>query len=124
MNSLCEVKRRMTHSKFLLIYPLILYVAAFTLWLIDNNFCEQLRAIRSHLPFPLSGLFQFHAWWHVFTALASQSQAAFNLHLRSSFLKQDFDLKGGPVPFIRVQQHGHQNGDTFSSRSKNGKKTY
>ncbi|XP_071850058.1 uncharacterized protein [Apostichopus japonicus] len=37
----------MTHSKFLLIYPLILYVAAFTLWLIDNNFCEQLRAIRS-----------------------------------------------------------------------------
>lgn len=117
--------RRMTYSKFLLWYPLVMYVAAFTLWLIDNNFCDQLRAIRSHLPFPFSGFFQLHAWWHVFTALASQSQAAFNAHMRSNYLKQDFRVTGGPIPFVRLDHHGSRNGATLPRQALNGnKKSY
>lgn len=41
-------------------------VGAFTVWNIDNFFCNQLRAARVWLNSPyLAPLLQFHAWWHL-----------------------------------------------------------
>ena len=47
------------------------FVGGFILWNIDNHFCEQLIWLRSFTVFPFNGIFQFHLWWHVFTAIGA-----------------------------------------------------
>lgn len=44
---------------------LTLFLGGFGLWLIDFHFCPVLRSIRAKLSYPLSEIFQFHAWWHL-----------------------------------------------------------
>ncbi|KAJ8030820.1 Alkaline ceramidase 3 [Holothuria leucospilota] len=91
-------------SKFLIWYSIALYLSAFILWLIDNNFCDSLRFLREKLPFPLSSLFQFHAWWHILIAIANQGQIYYSCMLRRDHLKQSYKLQRwlSVIPYLRV----------------------
>ena len=42
---------------------------ASAMWIIDNNFCPQLRAIRIALGPVLGDVFEMHAWWHAISGL-------------------------------------------------------
>ncbi|KAJ2851848.1 Alkaline ceramidase 3 [Coemansia brasiliensis] len=55
---------------------------AFVLWNIDNIFCNQLRALRTVLPAPLSPLLQLHAYWHIGTALGCYVSIVYQQYLR------------------------------------------
>ena len=46
------------------------FLGAFIVWLIDNFFCVQLRALRDILG-PFGVVTQLHAWWHVGTGYSS-----------------------------------------------------
>ncbi|KAK1828953.1 ceramidase [Podospora conica] len=43
----------------------------YALWNIDLQFCPELRAIRRELGLPFAWLFEFHGWWHIFTAMGA-----------------------------------------------------
>lgn len=47
------------------------YGSGFALWVIDKNFCDQLRSARSCVGFVLAPLFQFHAHWHFLAGLGT-----------------------------------------------------
>jgi dihydroceramidase len=49
-------------------------VVGYLLWIIDFEYCAQLRAMRQHLGLPWAFLLELHGWWHILTAVgASQS---------------------------------------------------
>ena len=48
-----------------------LNLAAFIVWLYDQFGCGTLRELRRALGHPWTALLQFHAWWHLLTALGS-----------------------------------------------------
>ncbi|CAG8041396.1 unnamed protein product [Penicillium salamii] len=39
------------------------------IWLVDEFSCRHLISIRHFIGLPLAFLFEFHGWWHVFTAI-------------------------------------------------------
>lgn len=43
----------------------------YALWNIDLQFCPELRAIRGRVGLPWAWLFEFHGWWHIFTAMGA-----------------------------------------------------
>ncbi|KJE94699.1 phytoceramidase [Capsaspora owczarzaki ATCC 30864] len=87
---------------------LIAYLGGFALWNIDNIFCGSLRAWRAELPFPLDGLLELHAWWHIGTGYGTYLFIVTNQMLRSTWLRQSggndsLDAVGGSeVHFERI----------------------
>jgi len=43
----------------------------YALWNIDLQFCQELRGIRKRVGLPWAWLFEFHGWWHIFTAMGA-----------------------------------------------------
>jgi len=43
----------------------LVYGVGFILWNIDNNYCQELRHLKTMTNLPLSALFEFHGWWHI-----------------------------------------------------------
>ena len=57
-------------SYTLALHSLFFFVLAFSVWNIDNLYCDYIRSARSFLTFPLNTLLQLHGWWHVLSALS------------------------------------------------------
>ncbi|KAJ5267167.1 hypothetical protein N7478_009975 [Penicillium angulare] len=45
------------------------FLFGYSVWLIDEFACAHLTRIRHAIGLPLAFLFEFHGWWHVFTAI-------------------------------------------------------
>jgi dihydroceramidase len=43
----------------------------YLLWNIELKYCTELRDIRAQVGLPWAWLFEFHGWWHVFTAISA-----------------------------------------------------
>jgi len=43
----------------------------YVLWNIELKYCAELRNIRQQVGLPWAWLFEFHGWWHVFTAMSA-----------------------------------------------------
>ncbi|PVV00360.1 hypothetical protein BB560_005264 [Smittium megazygosporum] len=54
----------------------------FIAWNFDNLFCSCLRQTRSVVGWPMSVLFQLHAWWHILTAYGAHCLGIFMVSLR------------------------------------------
>ena len=68
---------------------LTLFLAAFGLWLIDFHFCPILRSIRAQLSYPLSEIFQLHAWWHLGSCFGTHLFILYTNRLRLLHLGYD-----------------------------------
>ncbi|KAK0652510.1 alkaline ceramidase family protein [Cercophora newfieldiana] len=44
----------------------------YLLWNIELKYCDELRAIRAQVGLPWAWLFEFHGWWHIFTAISAK----------------------------------------------------
>lgn len=94
--------RRLKSSKRIYLTSLAYYALGFTFWNLDNNICSTLKASRDWLDSTLGvsgapgdlrsmlfnsgvillkSLFEFHAWWHVFTGYASYVSILFAIDL-------------------------------------------
>ncbi|KAJ5153994.1 alkaline phytoceramidase [Penicillium coprophilum] len=45
------------------------FIFGYMIWLVDEFTCRYLISIRHSIGLPLAFLFEFHGWWHVFTAI-------------------------------------------------------
>jgi len=69
---------------------LTMYGVGFALWNVDNHFCDNLKHIRSSVPYDfLAPLTQLHGWWHILAGYASHLHIQSLLHHRQKFLKDD-----------------------------------
>lgn len=88
-----------THQKTkvglqIFITGLFMYGIGFALWNVDNRFCDNLKHIRSSLPYGfLAPLTQLHGWWHLLAGYASYLHIQSLLHHRQKFLKDDIVFK-------------------------------
>ncbi|XP_030055921.1 alkaline ceramidase 3 [Microcaecilia unicolor] len=64
-----------------------LFLMGFTLWNVDNFFCDTWRGARQKMPSALGAVTQFHAWWHILTGLGSYLHILFSLYTRTLYLK-------------------------------------
>lgn len=95
----------------LLVRGVLGMLGGFTIWNLDNVFCNQLRTYRGHVGAPFDVLLQFHGWWHIFTAFGS-SYLLLWVHLtRLAKLKHDHlftvDHKFGLLPYISLKPAKH-----------------
>ena len=66
------------------------YGVGFALWNVDNHFCNNLKNIRTKVPFNFLAPFtQLHGWWHILAGYASHLHIQSLLHHRQKFLKDD-----------------------------------
>ncbi|KAJ3081942.1 Alkaline ceramidase 3 [Rhizoclosmatium hyalinum] len=65
------------------------YLGGFAIWGIDNNFCEEVRATRAYLGFPLSIFFQLHMFWHLGTAIGTYASILGITYTRQLALGRD-----------------------------------
>jgi dihydroceramidase len=49
----------------------VIALFGYALWNIDIQFCPQLRTIRQRVGLPWAWIFEFHGWWHIFTAMGA-----------------------------------------------------
>ncbi|KAK0619103.1 ceramidase [Immersiella caudata] len=43
----------------------------YLLWNIELKYCTELRDLRAQVGLPWAWLFEFHGWWHIFTAISA-----------------------------------------------------
>ncbi len=93
--------------KTALIWSTTSYLFGFGLWLIDNNYCVELRALRNAYPW-MGPLLQFHAGWHLFTGLGGYGGCVLVQYLRRVALGQkkeiEFFYMCGIYPAIRKRK--------------------
>ncbi|EDV19630.1 uncharacterized protein TRIADDRAFT_33194 [Trichoplax adhaerens] len=92
---------------------IFLFLSGFALWLIDFHFCPVLRAIRARLPYPISEIFQLHAWWHLGSGIGTYLYILHTNRLRLLYLGYDSHLTYKfALPYIQhsrsKQDHKHQ----------------
>lgn len=113
----------LSSSKVIYLTSLAYYALGFFFWNLDNNICSYLKASRDFLDsqFGLDGsgnarsvifniivvllksIFEFHAWWHLFTGYAAYMTILFiidlnyELHLKTSKQPKGIRQKGQPV---------------------------
>jgi len=68
---------------------LSVFLTAFILWNIDNQFCSHLQQFRDSKPSLLGSLSQLHGWWHILTGYATYMNIQFCLYNRQKFLKNN-----------------------------------
>ncbi|KAK3902726.1 ceramidase-domain-containing protein [Staphylotrichum tortipilum] len=52
---------------------MLMFLAGFFLWNMDNIFCHHLTATKNSMKLPWSVVLEGHGWWHILTGLASAS---------------------------------------------------
>ncbi|XP_072032993.1 alkaline ceramidase 3-like [Amphiura filiformis] len=77
---------------------------AYSVWIVDRNYCPELRSVRYGLPRNIQFLLQFHAWWHIFSNLGCAFCILFMYDMRSRYLrhKTKSKLKWGLFPYMEV----------------------
>lgn len=65
-----------------------LYLIGFILWNIDNVYCSSVRHARHHTRYEYKPITQLHAWWHLFSGLASSLQIVFCTFARALYCKK------------------------------------
>ena len=75
-------------------------VVAFTLWILDQQFCEHLHDLPLGVPNP-----QFHAWWHTLVAVNCYCGPLFATFQRQVALGKKPRIRwvGGVLPFVESQ---------------------
>jgi len=106
-----------THQKSkvgwrIFITGIIMYGVGFALWNVDNHFCNNLKNIRSSIPFHFLAPFtQLHGWWHILAGYASHLHIQSLLHHRQKFLKDDivFHITWMGIEGVRKDNHPGKN---------------
>lgn len=103
-----------------------LFLIGFSIWIIDNTFCQYLRSARNSVLLPWAAVLEGHAWWHIFTGLGAYyfiiwrvwlercldgGEAEFLLHWPSTLMS---------VPRVRSRQGYTANGTRNGLAKANG----
>ncbi|XP_038051196.1 alkaline ceramidase 3-like [Patiria miniata] len=117
----CYIAMNQDCCRYLVWYPVVLYVIAFALWNIDNLCCEHVQWLRDSLPSPLAGFTQLHAWWHVLVGIACHAQIQFSCHSRNTFLKRDCTVWTwcGFLPFLKIHDKEQPSQTDVSKQPQN-----
>ena len=68
------------------------FLLGFTLWNIDNHFCNNLKSIRNQIG-PLGPATQLHGWWHILVGYGNHLHIQAKIFHRQKFLGDDVELK-------------------------------
>ena len=71
----------------------MLYLGAFFLWQIDNNFCPQITELRASIGSLLAPVTQLHAWWHFGTGFGTYMHIVTSAALRCEALGIPYEIK-------------------------------
>lgn len=52
-----------------LLLGILMFLAGFVLWNVDNLFCHHLTASKKQMLLPWSLVLETHGWWHILTGL-------------------------------------------------------
>ena len=69
------------------------YLFGFFLWNIDNIYCDNLKSIRSQMPYTLTPLTQLHGWWHILAGYATHLHIQNSIHHRQLFLQEPVSME-------------------------------
>ena len=85
----------------LFLVSLMIYVIGFTLWNIDNTFCDEITYLRedTNLAF-LSPFTQLHGWWHIMAGYAGYLQVLYCIQHQLHYLNIDYSLKSSWVGVV------------------------
>ena len=86
------------HAKTTAILYVFYLALAFTIWLIDQHFCESLYSLPYGVPNP-----QFHAWWHLFNGFTCWYGPIYLVYLRERARGHSVVMKVaclGLVPYV------------------------
>jgi len=64
-----EADERMRQIRTLAISGILMFLAGFFVWNMDNIFCHSLVHARNHIKLPWSIVLEGHGWWHILTGL-------------------------------------------------------
>ncbi|KAJ5759227.1 alkaline phytoceramidase [Penicillium odoratum] len=77
------------------------FIFGYCVWLIDEFCCSNLTQIRHAVGLPLAFLFEFHGWWHFFTAIGGYVAVATVDLITSGEVHQDpTDSLAWPAPLM------------------------
>ncbi|KAK4454667.1 ceramidase-domain-containing protein [Podospora aff. communis PSN243] len=65
-----EVDQRMHQIRTLAVSGIVMFLAGFFIWNMDNIFCHHLVHARNQIQLPWSVVLEGHGWWHILTGLA------------------------------------------------------
>lgn len=64
MNATPLAQQRCREARALTNIGSLMFVGAFLIWNIDNQYCDALSDLKDKLGFPFSGILELHALWH------------------------------------------------------------
>ncbi|KAJ5671717.1 hypothetical protein N7507_000844 [Penicillium longicatenatum] len=77
------------------------FIFGYCVWLIDEFCCGNLTQIRHVVGLPLAFLFEFHGWWHVFTAIGGYvAVATVDLIISGEVHQDPTDTLAWPAPLM------------------------
>ncbi|XP_065886857.1 alkaline ceramidase 3-like [Dysidea avara] len=83
------------------------YIVAFLIWLLDNNYCSDLRNMRADLghQHPISVFSQLHGWWHLLTGNTSFLHILISSRVRMTYLGYNTKIKTiCGIPYLQVSK--------------------
>ncbi|KAJ3075889.1 Alkaline ceramidase 3 [Podochytrium sp. JEL0797] len=69
-------------------YSIASYLMGVGVWSIDNNFCDLLRGLRVNFGTPVGFLFEFHVYWHLFSAVGGYGCILLMVYMRMVVLER------------------------------------
>ncbi|KAK1757716.1 ceramidase [Echria macrotheca] len=66
-----EVDARMRQIRRLAFSGILMFLAGFFIWNLDNIFCRHLLHARNQIKLPWAVLLEGHGWWHILTGLGA-----------------------------------------------------
>ena len=70
-------------------WSLATYLLGSVFWILDNNYCDQLRIWRSSQPVYLAPFGQFHCYWHILSGIGGYGACVLVIYLRQLALKRN-----------------------------------
>ncbi|XP_065886856.1 alkaline ceramidase 3-like [Dysidea avara] len=83
------------------------YIMAFLIWLLDNNYCSDLRDMRADLgqQHPISVFSQLHGWWHLLAGIGSFLHILISSRVRMTYLGYNTKIKTiCGIPYLQVSK--------------------
>jgi len=126
MNATPLAQQRCREARALTNIGSLMFVGAFLIWNIDNQYCDALSDLKDKLGFPFSGILELHALWHFGTGGGGYVVVAglemLTLSLMDSPGNYEIKYTWGFLPWIGRTKQGWAALEGVSSKAQ-GKKT-
>ncbi|XP_077970871.1 alkaline ceramidase 3-like [Styela clava] len=96
-----KISKKCSELRSIHLLTMFCYGLGFTLWNIDNLFCQSLRETRGRIS--IGPVLQLHSWWHFFTAYGTYLHIVLSTCARQRYLKRNFSVKMfGFHPYVQL----------------------